>query len=81
MDQNSPEPFSPNVGDIRWLGANFVMVLCQKCPYQQVSSLELLPDDVPLALLAAKFVCPQCRNEGAHVLPHWGPRVATDPPT
>jgi hypothetical protein len=78
MNQNTPAR-APNVGDIRWLGAKFVMLLCQKCPYQQVSSLELLPDDAPLAHLAAKFVCPQCHNEGAYVLPNWG-LSAPDPP-
>jgi threonine dehydrogenase-like Zn-dependent dehydrogenase len=30
-----------------------------------------LPDDVPLALVASKFVCPQCHQEGAYVLPSW----------
>ena len=81
MDQNTPDPLSPNVGDIRWLGAKSVMVLCQTCQYRQVANIELLPDDVPLALIASKFVCPQCHQEGAYVLPNWeGPPAAADPP-
>jgi hypothetical protein len=80
MDQSIPDR-SPNVGDIRWLGAKSVMLLCQTCSHQQVASIELLPDDVPLALLASKFVCPQGHQKGAHVLPSWGPSAAIDPPT
>jgi hypothetical protein len=48
------------------------MLLCQTCPHQQVATVELLPDDVPLALVASKFVCPQCHQEGVYVLPNWG---------
>ena len=77
-EQNSAVS-SANVGDVRWLGAKFVMVLCQKCAYQQISSLKLLADNLPLARLAAKFVCPECHNEGAYVLPNWG-LSAPDPP-
>jgi hypothetical protein len=82
MDQNSPEPCSPNVGDIRWLGAKSVMLLCQTCQHRQVANIELLPDDVPLALVASKFVCPQCHQEGAaYVLPTWeGPPATVDAP-
>jgi hypothetical protein len=78
-EQHSPTP-SPNVGDIRWLGAKSVTLLCRTCSHQQVANIELLPDDVPLELVASKFVCPQCHREGAHVLPSWGPSAATDPP-
>jgi hypothetical protein len=78
-EQNSPAP-SPNVGDIRWLGAKSVTLLCRTCSHQQVVSIEILPDDVPLALVASKFVCPQGHRE-AHVLPSWGASAATDPPT
>ena len=70
MDENTPDR-SPNVGDVRWLGAKSVMLLCRTCSHQQVASIQLLPDDVPLALLASKFVCPQ-GHQGAHVLPSWG---------
>ena len=80
MDQNTPAR-SPNVGDIRWLGAKSVMLLCRTCQHQQVANLELLPDDVPLTLVESKFVCPQCHREGACVLPNWGPSTTTDPPT
>ena len=80
MDQDTPARF-PNVGDIRWLGANSVMLLCQTCQHRQVANLEFLPDDVPLALVASKFVCPQCHEEGVYVLPNWGPSTTTDPPT
>jgi hypothetical protein len=79
MDQNTPAR-SPKVGDIRWLGAKSVMLLCQNCQHQQVANIELLPDDVPLALVGAKFVCPLCHREGAYVLPNWGPSATTDPP-
>jgi hypothetical protein len=79
-DQNAPAR-PPNVGDIRWLGAKSVLLLCQTCPHQQVANVELLPDDVPLALVASKFVCPQCHQEGVYVLPNWGPSAAADPPT
>jgi hypothetical protein len=80
MDQDTPAR-SPNVGDIRWLGANSVMLLCQTCQHRQVANLEFLPDDVPLALVASKFVCPQCHEEGVYVLPSWGPSAAADPAT
>ena len=80
LDQKTPT-HSPNLGDIRWVGAKSVMLLCQKCQHRQVANLELLPDDVPLALIASKFACPQCHQEGAYVLPHWeGPSTAVDPP-
>jgi hypothetical protein len=72
---------SPNVGDIRWLGAKSVTLLCRSCSQQQVVSIEILPDEVPLALVASKFVCPQGHQEGVHVLPSWGPSAATDPST
>jgi hypothetical protein len=78
-EQNSAG--SPNVGDIRWLGAKSVMLLCRSCSHQQVVSIEILPDEVPLALVASKFVCPQGHQMGAYVLPSWGPSAATDPPT
>ena len=42
MDQNTPAR-SPNVGDIRWLGAKSVMLLCQTCQHRQVANIELLP--------------------------------------
>jgi hypothetical protein len=71
MGQNTSAR-SPNVGDIRWLGAKSVILLCQTCQHQQVASIELLPDDVPLALVASKFVCPQSHQEGAYVLPTGG---------
>ena len=61
----------PLVGDIRWLGAKSVMLLCRTCEYRQVANIELLPDGMPLALLASKFVCPNCHQNGAHVLPNW----------
>ncbi|MFZ0841750.1 MAG: hypothetical protein WAM77_30190, partial [Xanthobacteraceae bacterium] len=81
MDQKSPEPCFPNVGDIRWLGAKSVILLCQTCQYRQVANIELLPDDVPLALIASKFVCPQCHQEGTYILPSWeAPPAAADPP-
>ena len=70
-DQNTPAR-SSNVGDIRWIGAKSVMLFCQTCPHQQVANVELLPDDVPLALVASKFVCPKCHQEGVYVLPNWG---------
>jgi hypothetical protein len=79
-EQNTPAR-SPNVGDIRWLGAKSITLLCQACSHQQVVSIEILPDDVPLALIASKFVCPQGHQKGAHVLPSWGPSAATDPST
>ena len=80
MDQNTPDR-SPNVGDIRSLGAKSVMLLCQTCQHRQIANIELLPDDVPLALIASKFVCPQCHQEGPYVLPSWdAPPTATDPP-
>jgi hypothetical protein len=78
-DQNTPA-CSPNVGDIRWLGAKSVMLLCQTCPHRQFANVEILPDDVPLALVASKFVCPQCHQEGVYVLPNWGPSTAAEPP-
>jgi len=78
-EQNSPAP-SPNVGDVRWLGAKSVTLLCRTCSHQQVVSIEILPDDVPLALVASKFVCPQGHRE-AHVLRSWGASAAKDPPT
>ena len=62
---------APTVGDVRWLGAKSVMLLCQSCQHQQVANINLLPDDVPLALIASKFVCPKCHQNGAHALPHW----------
>jgi hypothetical protein len=81
MDQDTPDR-SPNVGDIRWLGAKSVILLCRTCSHQQVVSIEILPDDVPLALVASKFVCPQGHQKDAHVLPGLGPSAAqTDPPT
>ena len=80
MDQNASAR-SPNVGDIRWLGANSVMLLCQTCQHRQVANLELLPDDVPLALVASKFVCPQCHQKGVYLLPNWEPSAQSDPPT
>jgi hypothetical protein len=61
-EQNSPAP-SPNVGDVRWLGAKSVTLLCRTCSHQQVVSIEILPDDVRLALVASKFVCPQGHRE------------------
>jgi hypothetical protein len=79
MDENTPAR-SPNVGDIRWLGAKSVMLLCQTCPHQQVANVDLLPDDVPLALVASKFVCPQCHQKGVYVIPSRGPSAAADPP-
>ena len=78
MNQNTPAR-APNVGDIRWLGAKFVMLLCRTCPHQQVANIELLPDDVPLAHVASKFVCPEGHQEGVYVLPNWG-LSAPDPP-
>ena len=80
MDQNTPA-HSANIGDIRWLGAKSVMLLCQTCQHRQVANIELLPDDIPLALVASKFVCPQCHQEGVYVLPSWGPSAPADPPT
>ena len=74
-DQNTPAR-SPNVGDVRWLGAKSVTLLCKTCSHQQVASIDFLPDDVPLALVASKFVCPQ-GHQGAHILPSWGPSAAT----
>jgi hypothetical protein len=59
------------VGDIRWLGAKSVMLLCQACQHRQIANVELLPDDVTLALIASKFVCPNCHQNGAHALPNW----------
>jgi hypothetical protein len=55
-EQNSPAP-SPNVGDVRWLGAKSVTLLCRACSHQQVVSIEILPDEVPLELIASKFIC------------------------
>ena len=79
-EQNSPAP-SPNVGDVRWLGAKSVTLLCRACSHQQVVSIEILPDEVPLELIASKFVCPQGHEKGAYVLPYWSPSAVTDPPT
>jgi len=31
MDQSIPGDSSPTIGDIRWLGAKSVMLLCQTC--------------------------------------------------
>ena len=81
MDQSIPGDSSPTIGDIRWLGANSVMLLCQTCQHRQVANIELLPDAVPLALVASKFVCPQGHQEGAYVLPNWGASAQSDPPT
>ena len=75
MDENTPAP-SPNIGDIRWLGAKSVMLLCQTCEHRQVANLEILPDDVPLELVASKFVCPNCHQSGVYVLPSLGPSAA-----
>jgi hypothetical protein len=55
--------------DIRWLGAK--LLLCRECEYRQLVNIELLPDGLPLPLLASKFECPNCRQNGAHVLPNW----------
>jgi hypothetical protein len=71
MDQSIPGDSSPTIGDIRWLGAKSVMLLCQTCQHRQVANIALLPDAVPLALLASKFVCPNCHQNGAHALPNW----------
>ncbi len=70
LDQNT-RAHSPNLGDIRWLGAKSVMLLCQSCQHQHVANINLLPDDVPLALIASKFVCSKCHQNRAHALPHW----------
>jgi hypothetical protein len=51
-EQNSPAP-SPNVGDIRWLGAKSVTLLCKTCSHQQIVSIEILRDDVPLVLVVS----------------------------
>jgi len=80
VNQNTPAR-PPNVGDIRWLGTKSVTLLCRTCPRQQVANIELLPDDVPLAHVASKFVCPEGHQEGAYVLPSLGPSATTDPPT
>jgi hypothetical protein len=79
MDDQNTRDCSPNVGDVRWLGAKSVMLLCQTCQHRQVANIEQLPDDTSLALIASKFVCPQCQQGGAYVLPSWGPSAATDP--
>jgi hypothetical protein len=71
MNQNNLADPSPTVGDIRWLGANSVMLLCRACQHRQIANVELLPDDVTLALIASKFVCPNCHQNGAHALPNW----------
>ena len=65
MEQINPRR-SATVGDVRWLGAKSVMLLCQSCQHQQVANI-----NVPLALIASKFVCPKCHQNGAHALPHW----------
>ena len=36
-------PADPTVGEIRWLGAQTVIVGCRECPYQQVASITKLP--------------------------------------
>jgi hypothetical protein len=66
MNQNIP-----SIGDIRWLGAQTVMLVCKTCPHQQVANIDALPDDVPLTLVASKFVCPRCHQNSAHVCPNW----------
>ena len=81
MDQNTPAHFLPNVGDVRWLGAKSVMLLCQTCQHRQVANIELLPDDTSLALIASKFACPQCQQNSAYVLPSWGLSAAADTST
>jgi hypothetical protein len=68
MDDQNTRDHSPNVGDIRWLGAKSVMLLCQTCQHRQVANIEQLPDDTSLALIASKFVCPQCQQGGARPL-------------
>ena len=64
-------PADPTVGEIRWLGAQTVIVGCRECSYQQVANIAKLPDSVPLRRIAAQFVCPRCQNTGAYVLPKW----------
>jgi hypothetical protein len=71
MNQNNPADRSPTVGDIRWLGAKSVILLCRACQHRQIANTELLPDDVTLALIASKFVCPNGHQNGAHALPNW----------
>ena len=65
-------PADPTVGEIRWLGAQTVIVGCRECSYQQVANIAKLPDSVPLRRIAAQFVCPRCQNTGAYVLPKMG---------
>jgi hypothetical protein len=64
-------PADPTVGEIRWLGAQTVIVGCKECSYQQVANIAKLPESVPLQRIAALFVCPRCQNTGAYVLPKW----------
>jgi hypothetical protein len=63
-------PADPTVGEIRWLGAQTVIVGCRECSYQQVANIAKLPDSVPLRRIAAQFVCPHV-DTGAYVLPKW----------
>ena len=79
MNQSITADASPTIEDIRWLGARTVMLACQTCPHIQVVNIDLLPDVVPLALVASKFVCPKCHQNGAHAVPNWdvGAEVAT----
>ena len=70
MNQNDSAAPSPTLGDIRWLGAKSVMLLCRACQHRQIANVELLPDDVTLALIASKFVCPNGHQNGAHALPN-----------
>jgi hypothetical protein len=81
MNQSIPADPSPTIDDIHWLGARTVMLACQKCPHLQVVNIDLLPDAVPLALVASKFVRPKCHQNGAHAVPNWdvGAKVAAPP--
>jgi hypothetical protein len=57
------------------LASESVMLLCQTCQHRQDANVELLPDDTSLALVASKFVCPQCQRGGAYVLPSWNAAI------
>jgi hypothetical protein len=71
MTPENPAAPSLTVGDVRWLHAQTVLVVCRACPHQQVANVDALPDSVPLSLISSRFTCPCCGQQGALVFPNW----------
>ena len=74
MTPENPAALSLTVGDVRWLHAQTVLVVC---PHQQVANVEAF--SVPLSLISSRFTCPRCGQHGALVFPNWDtePRAAS----